>query len=125
MKKIRTAIKSTLLIDPNEESNTNLVSIFNENSLELEIISNEKDYQKILEENKFDCVMINSDLDDNLADRIIDTLKIYYPWIVIVILLEEPTYEKVFSFVRAGADDFIIKPFNWESIEEILKFYYY
>lgn len=33
--------------------------------------------------------------------------------------------ENIFTYVRTGADDFLIKPFKWDDIEKLLKFYYY
>ena len=125
MKIIKTAFKSTLIIDPEEKDNLNLISIFHENGLKLEIINQEQDYQAKIEKNKYDCVIISSDLANNNSEKIIDNLKINYPWIVIIILLENPSYEKIFSFIRMGVDDFILKPFIWEDFEKLLRFYYY
>jgi len=125
MKQLKTIIKSTLIIDYEEIGNTNLINIFSENGLLLDIVASDHDYLNRINQKKYDCVMINSDLADNLAVKIIDTVKGYYPWIIVVILLQNPDYEKIFNFVRNGADDFIMKPFSWTDMEKVLKFYYY
>ena len=125
MKKILTAIKSVLLIDPSDRKNTNLISVFEENGLVLEIISNEHNYQNRIHDRQYDCVMLNSDLENDKTENIIDFVKTTYPGIIVVILLEEPTFEKIFRLVRLGVDDFIIKPYIWDDIEKLLRYYYY
>ncbi|MCL2063075.1 MAG: hypothetical protein FWG98_01710 [Candidatus Cloacimonetes bacterium] len=125
MKTIKTAIKSTLIIDPDENENVTLISIFKEYGLELDIITRENDFLEKLNNNRYECVMIHSDLPENYTDKIVDTLKIDFPNIVVIILLENPTFDKIFHFVRSGVDDFILKPFIWDDIEKLLRFYYY
>jgi len=125
MRNIKTAIKSTLIIDHDEKSNKNLIAIFRENGLELEMITNEQNFVNKIESKKYDCVMIKSDLSDDYTSLIIDLLKVHYPWVIVIVLLENPSYEKIFRFMRAGVDDFILKPFTWDDFEKILKFYYF
>jgi DNA-binding NtrC family response regulator len=125
MPKLKTAIISTLIVDHEEFGNTHLQSIFNENDLHLDIHSPHCDFLNVIEKKKYDCVMINSDLMNNLTMEFIDKVKGNYPSIIVIILLKNPSYEKIFNFVRAGVDDFIMKPFTWEDVERTLTFYYY
>jgi len=122
---IKTVIKSTLIIDQEEYKNSNLKSIFKENELTLDIVTQEHDYMAMIDHNKYDCIVIDSDLPRNQTEKIIDDIKVKYPSTIVIILLKLPDYEKVIKFVRLGADDFIVKPFTWEDIEIILTYYYY
>jgi len=126
MRHLRTSIKSTLMIhslEPSEE--THLKNIFFENGLFLDIVSLDSDFMARLEQQKFDCVIINSDIENNQPQEIIDNIKIVYPWIIVIILLKNPSFEKIFQLVRYGVDDFIIHPFLWEDVEKVLSYYYY
>ena len=126
MKSVKTALTSTLMIEDEEfDQHLNFKRIFSENGLHLEIKTPYNDYMQIIESKKVDCVMINSELVNNFTFEIIDKIKCNFPWIVVVILLKNPSYEKIFSFVRHGADDFIIKPFTYEDMEKVLTFYYF
>ena len=125
MHPIRTAIKSVLIVDPVNINNRSLVSIFKDKGIELEISNQHQNYQYMIESKQYDCVMLNSELENNYCEIIIDFIKTHYPGIIIVILLEDPTYEKIFNFVRKAADDFILTPYTWEDIEKMLRFYYY
>jgi len=125
MKQLRTIIKNTLMIDNEELDNSNLIKIFSENGIHLEIISTQHDYVNLMKNKEYDCVLINSDLPDNFALKVIDVIKGNYPWIIVMVLLVHPNYEKVFNFVRLGVDDFIIKPFSWDDIEKVYRYYYY
>ena len=122
---IKTAIKSTLIIDKDEYNNTNLKSIFNEKGLLLDTISDENDYMEKIESNRYNCVMIDSELPNNQTSKIVDEIKGYYPWIIVVIFLKTLDYTKIIKFVRLGVDDFLVKPFSWDDLEQLLKHYYY
>jgi DNA-binding NtrC family response regulator len=125
MKTIKTRFKSSLIIDHEEFGNALLEKVFFENGLHLDIISPNNDYMPMIEHKKYDCVLLNSDLMSSLSYDIVDKLKSHYPGIAIIILLKNPSYEKVFNFVRLGVDDFIMKPPTWEDIERVFTHYYY
>ena len=125
MKQLRTIIRNTLIIDNEELMNNNLIKVFSENGLHLDIISSKHDYISRLKQKNYDCVMINSDLPNNLTAKTIDAIKGNYPWMIVIVLLVNLSYAKVFDFVRLGVDDFVIKPFSWENIESVYKHYYY
>lgn len=125
MKTLKTAIKSTLMIDSDEVGNANLINIFNENSLCIEIISHKHDFMKRIFDNHFDAILLSSDLPNNMSFKILDAVKGSFPWIIVIVLLKNPDYEKIFDFVRQGADDFVLKPFIWEDLEKVYKFYYF
>jgi DNA-binding NtrC family response regulator len=125
MKELKTIIKNTLMLDNEELNSTNLVNIFHENGLNLEIISTQCDYLNRMKQQKYQCMMIHSDLQDNMTYKVIENIKSNYPWIIVIVLLVNISYEKVFEFVRLGVDDFIVKPFSWEDIESVYKHYYY
>jgi DNA-binding NtrC family response regulator len=123
MKTIKTSIKSTLIIDHEEYENQHLKNIFYENDLKLDIVLPGSNYIDLLQENKYNCLMINSDLVRDQSVEIINNVKINLPWVIVIVLLKNPSYEKIFHFVRQGVDDFILKPFNWNDIEKILRYY--
>jgi len=125
MKQLKTVIKNTLMVDNEELENSSLTKIFNENGIHLDIISTKHDYVSWLKQKDYDCVLLYSDLPDNLTLKIIEAVKGNYPWVIVVILLVNQSYEKVFNFVRLGVDDFILKPFSWDDIEKIYRHYYY
>jgi len=126
MRHLRTSIKSTLMINNLESTEeTHLKNIFFENGLFLDVISLESDYMARLEQHKFDCVIIISDIENNQPQEIIDKIKILYPWIIVIIQLKNPSFEKIFQLVRYGVDDFIMSPFLWEDVEKVLTYYYY
>jgi len=125
MKSIKTSLSSILMIDNEEYGNVFLKNIFQEKGLYLEIQSQYNDYMHTIESKNIDCIMLNSDLINNLTIDIIDKVKCNFPWMVIVILLKNPSYERIFQFVRLGVDDFIIKPFIFEDIEKVLTYYYF
>ena len=122
---LKTAIKSTLIIDKDDFNNTNLIGVFKEKGLMLDTISDEHDYIEKLEKNQYDCVMIDGELPNNQTNKIIDEIKGNYPWILVVIFLKSADYTKIIKFVRLGADDFLVKPFTWDDLENLLRHYYY
>ncbi|MCK9330237.1 MAG: hypothetical protein PHY08_11955 [Candidatus Cloacimonetes bacterium] len=172
MEKIKTVLKSILMIDPEEINNKTLISIFSEYGISLDIIDTSQDILEFIDNKHYDCIMINNSIKFNDSFKILDLVKSNYPWIVAIIILNlnQYTFEgnttnynntsiikndeynnkkdfdnmpneylnlqinngnfqqilnQVFELVRNGADDFIIKPFIWQDIEKILKFYYY
>ena len=125
MKPLKTILKSTLIIDYDDIENANFINIFIEHGLSLDIVTPQKDFLSIIKKNKIDCVMIYSDQPDNMAYKIIDAIKTNYPWVVVIILLQNPDYKKIFGFIRQGADDFILSPFTWDDVENVLLHYYY
>ena len=125
MKQIKTIINNTILIDNEELDSGNLVKIFYENGLNLEIITTNQDYLNLLRQKNFDCLLIHSDMSDSLTVKIIDFIKCNYPWMIVIVLLVNKSYEKVFELVRLGVDDFIQQPFTWEDIEKVYKHYNY
>jgi len=125
MKQIKTIINNTILIDNEELDSANLVKIFYENGLNLEIITTNQDYLNLLRQKDFDCLLIHSDMPDSLTVKIIDFIKCNYPWMIVIVLLVNKSYEKVFELVRLGVDDFIQQPFTWEDIEKVYKHYNY
>ena len=125
MKTLKTSIKSTLMIDDKEINNTDLINIFLENGLYLKIVSDKEDYIEGVKDNKYNCIMINSDLPNDNTTKIINQIKGFYPWIIVIIILNEPVLESVIKYVRIGVDDFIQKPFVWTELEALLKYYYY
>ena len=122
---LKTAIKSTLIIDQDEYNNNVLKSIFREKGLSLDTVSEKIDYIEMIENNRYDCIIIDSDLPNNQTAISIDEIKGNYPWMIVVVLLKDMNYEKIIKYVRLGADDFIMKPFSWDDIEVLLKHYYY
>ncbi|MCL1826627.1 MAG: response regulator [Candidatus Cloacimonetes bacterium] len=122
---LKTIIKSTLIIDQEEYNNSNLKNIFREKFLHLDIVSPEHDYMSMIENTKYDCVMLDSELAKNQSTFIIDQIKGNYPWMIVVVLLKNNDFEKIISFVRLGVDDFIVKPFVWDNFEELLKHYFF
>ena len=125
MPKIRSAIKSVLIIDIIDHENNNLISIFLEHGIDLDIVSYHDNYKYMMDSKQYDCIMLNSDMKDNLTEKIIDYIKVTYPGTIVVVLLENPSYEKVFQFIRISVDDFIMKPYTWDDIEKLLRFYYF
>ena len=125
MKNIKTALKSTLIIDHEEFGNSYLKDIFQEHGLYLDIVSPHSDLLNILDNKKFDCLLLNSDLLNNLTDDIINKVKCFHPSVMVILLLKNPSYEKIFHFVRLGVDDFILKPYNWSDLEKLLTHYYF
>jgi len=109
----------------NSQETDHLINIFFENGLFLDVISSDHDYLARFEQYKFDCAVISSDLENNQPNEIIDNIRIKYPWVIIIVLLKNPTFEAVFQFVRYGVDDFLMLPCIWEDVEKVLSYYNY
>jgi len=126
MRKVRTSIKSTLMISVLDlQQIDHLKNLFFENGLFLDIISPENDYLSRFEQYKFECVVISSDKENNQTFEVIDQIRILYPGVIIIVLLKNPTFESIFQFVRYGVDDFLMFPCVWEDIERVLSYYNY
>jgi DNA-binding NtrC family response regulator len=125
MKTLKTAIKHTLIIDKEELENTSLINIYKENGLSLDIVSEEHDYMNKIHTTKYDCVMIDSELPNNQTIKIIDEVKGNYPWMIVIIILKKPEFDRMINYVRLGVDDFLLKPFTWEDLETMLRHYFY
>ena len=114
-----------MIIDPDEKNNSILKDIFSRLSIKMNIVTPGFGFLVGLKNQQHDCVLINSELPDNQAIRILDKIKWEVPNMIVIILLNKPNINKIIEFVRHGADDFIQKPFTFEDIEKILTYYYY
>ncbi len=125
MENIQTSIHSALVIDHDNDFFSNLNSIFIYYHINIKCINNGIDALKEIEGSTFDCFFIASTLLDVSAVYLIDRIKCIYPSVIVIVMLDNPTVEQVIEFTAYGADNFIIKPFTWESVEKLLTFYNY
>ncbi|MDO7252735.1 homeostatic response regulator transcription factor HsrA [Helicobacter cappadocius] len=101
-----------LIIEDDSELSKTLSEFLNQNGYQMDLAENLKDGEYFISIRNYDLVLTSAKLRDGEATNIIPHIKSKYPRVpVIMISQKHSPEEEVFAF-KAGADDFIAKPFD-------------
>lgn len=125
MERLNTSIQSILIIDDQIEKYNNLNNILLSYGITCKIINNSISGLKEIEKQLYDCYLVSVNLKGEKVSLLIDRIKIICSWAIVGLVVENPTVEQICEYIRYGIDDVIIAPFQWDKIEEFLRFYNY
>ncbi|HOD53823.1 MAG TPA: response regulator [Candidatus Cloacimonadota bacterium] len=125
MEKLNTSIENILIIDENIEVYNELNQILLSFNIKTKIINNAISAIKEIEKEEYHCFFVAENLKSEKAYKIIDLIKCYYPYAIVVLIVENPSAEMIINYVKYGIDNVISKPFLWSSVESVITFYNY
>ena len=105
-----------LIVEPDEHTGQILFDFLNSN-YECEVVRNGGEAFRLLTRNRFSVVLSNFDLSTTDAFNFISTVKSLSPHTAIILICEDLSASDAIESFRAGASDFVQKPFKLEEVE--------
>ena len=72
--------------------------------------------EELLRNTTFDLALADVRLPDSNGKAILDTIKSYAPDLPVIIITAYPSVSSAVEFIKAGANDYLEKPFNTEKL---------
>ncbi|PAF53448.1 DNA-binding response regulator [Helicobacter sp. 13S00482-2] len=101
-----------LIIEDDSELSKALTEFLNKNGYQTDMAENLKDGEYFISIRNYDLVLSNAKLRDGEATNIIPHIKSKYPRVPVIVLAQKHKPEEEVDAFKAGADDFIAKPFD-------------
>lgn len=105
-----------LIVEPDEKT-ANILFDFLDSSYECEVVRSGGEAFRVLTRDRFSVVLSNFDLSTTEAYNFISTVKSLSPHTAIILICEHISADDAIKSFRAGATDFIQKPFKLEDVE--------
>lgn len=114
-----------LLADPDSSWLGTAKKFFQESYYEVDTVSNGKDAQLALFNNKYFAIVLNYDLKNHSGMQVLKFIRSNHPSIKIAFLMNQDYIEEGFiekeTLERLGANDFLIAPFELDEIKVVLE----
>jgi len=120
---INTNVKRILLIDKDSELLSNLRNILTSNGIIIDTTSKMSRALKFIENEAYDAIFLDIYSNDIFIKDFIREVKILYPQILLILLLNRNDLNQINSYLKNGIDNFLIKPFNFNKLSNVLTAY--
>lgn len=101
-----------LIIEDEPELSKTLSQFLNENGYQTDMAENLKDGEYFISIRNYDLILTDGKLKDGEAIGVIPQIKSKHPRVPIIVFAQKAKPEEEVSVFKAGADDFIPKPFD-------------
>ena len=116
MSEISKRTDKLLIVEPDEQTGQILFE-FLDSSYDCEVVKNGGEAFRLLTRESFSVVLSNFDLSTTEASNFISTVKSLSPHTAIILICEHISADDAIKSFRAGATDFVQKPFKLEEVE--------
>lgn len=120
---INTTIKRILIIDKETELLNNLKNILTSNGLMVDTTGEMSKALKYITEIEFDAIFLDIEINDIFIKDFIQEVKIIQPSILMILILGRNNFNSINSYLKSGVDNFLIKPFDFNKLSNILTTY--